>query len=139
MAKSKCTPERQQAVLQALSVGATHRLACHYAGISHECLYNWLRLGERGRQPYADFSAAMKKAEGQAAIGWLAKIEASANAGEWQAAAWKLERRYPDEYGRQLMQINWQLLTDEQVDRIAEGDAPQKVLGPHANGHPNSR
>ncbi len=31
---------------------------------------------------------------------WLAKIEKAASDGAWQAAAWKLERRYPHVYGR---------------------------------------
>ena len=30
---TKLTPQIQDAILQALSVGATHRIACEYAGI----------------------------------------------------------------------------------------------------------
>lgn len=32
-------------------------------------------------------------------ISWLAKIEAAANQGDWRAAAWKLQARYPEAYG----------------------------------------
>jgi hypothetical protein len=39
-------------------------------------------------------------------VGWLAKIEAAANEGAWQAAAWKLERRYPHEYGRSAVEVS---------------------------------
>jgi hypothetical protein len=42
----------------------------------------------------------LAEAEGRAAIGWLALIEQAAREGNWQAAAWKLERRYPETYGR---------------------------------------
>ena len=38
-------------------------------------------------------------------MGWLAKIEQAANQGHWQAAAWKLERRYPQEYGRTVQNV----------------------------------
>ena len=30
---TKLTPEMQEAIVQALSVGATHRIACEYAGV----------------------------------------------------------------------------------------------------------
>jgi len=100
--KTKLTPEMQKKIVQALEVGAIHEDACAYAGISHECFYNWLRLGETGRQPFAEFSEAVKGAEGKAVVGWLAQIETAARAGNWQAAAWKLERRRPKGYGRQL-------------------------------------
>lgn len=98
--KTKLTPELQANFMQAISVGATHRIACEYAGITGDTLYRWLRLGEAGRQPYSSFSEQVKLASGRAAIGWLAKIEKAASDGVWQAAAWKLERRYPQEYGR---------------------------------------
>jgi hypothetical protein len=41
--------------------------------------------------------------EGQAGVKWLAKIEREASEGSWQAAAWKLERRYPNDYGRKVV------------------------------------
>lgn len=102
--KSKLTPEVQEMIVKALGVGATHEQAFGVVGISHECFYNWLRLGETGRQPYSDFSEAVKKAEYQASVGWLALIEHAARQGHWQAAAWKLERRYPKMWGRQLVE-----------------------------------
>jgi hypothetical protein len=46
------------------------------------------------------FHDAVKEAEGKATVGWLAKIEKAASEGNWTAAAWKLERRYPNDYGR---------------------------------------
>ena len=44
----------------------------------------------------------------------------------WQADAWLLERKYPDEFGRkyQVENLNVDLtkLTDEQLERIAKGE-----------------
>lgn len=97
---TKLTPELQQLIVQALSVGTTHKLACQYAGITETCFYAWLDKGRRSLPPYAEFAEAVKKTEGRAVVGWLAKIEAAASDGNWQAAAWKLERRYPQDYGK---------------------------------------
>ncbi|MFH1605361.1 MAG: hypothetical protein ABIH03_15815, partial [Pseudomonadota bacterium] len=44
------------------------------------------------------------RAEGEAAVKWLAIIEKhAAENPAW--AAWKLERRYPDMYGRQRIEV----------------------------------
>jgi cell wall assembly regulator SMI1 len=53
--------------------------------------------------------ARLDAAEGQAVIRWLEQIEHAAMQGNWQAAAWKLERRYPDQYGRHVIQHDGQV------------------------------
>ena len=93
--KTKYEPERVQKILDAIRLGATYQHACNYAGIDIDTFANW-------RARYPDFSDQVKQAEGGALVGWLTKIEAAANDGNWQAAAWKAERRYPDEYGRRV-------------------------------------
>lgn len=93
---TKYTEETAKKICDAIRIGATFKLACDYAGITEDTFANW-------RKRYSDFSEQVKQAEGQGAIGWLAKIEKAANDGTWQAAAWKLERRYPNEYGRQVI------------------------------------
>ena len=90
---SKLTPDRQAKVCQAIQLGATYVHACNYAGISYETFRRWMREN-------VAFHDAIKEAEGKATVGWLAKIEKAASDGNWTAAAWKLERRYPNDYGR---------------------------------------
>jgi len=94
----KYTPDRVKRFTDAVAIGATYQLACKYAGISDETFAIW-------RKKYPEFAQAVNDAEGRAAIGWLAKIEAEANNGNWTAAAWKLERRYPRDYGRRVQEI----------------------------------
>ena len=98
---TKLTPDVQVRIVNAISVGATYALAAQYGGVCPDTFTNWMRKGEAGKQPYVGFFEAVKEAEGAAAVKWLAKIEQAASDGTWQAAAWKLERRYPDDYGRQ--------------------------------------
>lgn len=112
---TKLTPDVQEKITQALRMGATYDLACKYAGISYQTFRNWITRAEnelqrvsdnarasvtKAEHPYVELFDAVQKAEGDAAIGWLAKIEKAANDGNWQAAAWKLERRYSKDYNR---------------------------------------
>jgi transposase len=90
---SKYTPEVVKRVTDAIKLGATYELAAAYAGIAESTFYDW-----QAKKP--EFSEQVKAAEGTAAVGWLARIEQAASAGNWTAAAWKLERRYPEQYGR---------------------------------------
>ena len=96
--RTKYTPEVQRRICDALAIGATQALACKYGGITAETFNQW-------RKAKPGFSEALEEAEGRAVVGWLAKIEQAASAGSWQAAAWKLERRYPADYGRTVQQV----------------------------------
>lgn len=124
--KTKYTPDTVKRILDAIQMGATYELAAGYGGISHTTFYEWINT-----KP--EFSDALKEAEGKAAVGWLAKIEKAANDGAWQAAAWKLERRYPNNYGKSVvantnMTIDMSQLSDEQLERVANGEDVLNVL-----------
>lgn len=128
--KTKLTPELQKNLLDAISVGATHRLACQYAGINQDTLYTWLNKGLEGKPPYADFSEQFMRAQGRSAVGWLAKIEAAGNE-DWRALAWKLERRFPHDYGKTVnenLNIPWEALTVEQLERLGNGESYDRVM-----------
>ena len=96
---TRYTPERVAKILQAIRVGATQRAAAAYAGIDDSTIMRW-------KHKYPSLATAINEAEGAAMVGWLAKIEQAANEGAWQAAAWKLERRYPHEYGRSAVEVS---------------------------------
>src|SRR5262249_28454299 len=90
---SKFTPEREGRLLDALRAGNTRSAACQYAGISDETFARWLAR-------YVDFVEAVKSAAPPAEVPMVARIAHAAQDGTWQAAAWWLERRRPDDYGR---------------------------------------
>jgi transposase len=96
--RSKYTPETVDKLTQAIRLGATDELACDYAGIGASTFYAWM-------EAKPEFQETIKQARGAAAVKWLAKIE---QAGEdaWQAFAWKLERRFPQMYGKQALEIS---------------------------------
>lgn len=109
---TKYTPETVQKLTQAIELGATYELAASYAGISYTTFNDW-------NQHKPQFAQAIKEAEGRAAVKWLAKIEAAA-AKSWQAAAWKLERRYPDKYGRTIQDHNVNVRREDIIQEVAQ-------------------
>lgn len=108
--KTKLTPEVQARIVDAIGQGATYELAAQYGGVTYQTVLNWLERGERdGKGPFFEFLEAVKLAEGKAAVKWLALIDKAARGtedrpGQWQAAAWKMERRYPHSYGKQVQE-----------------------------------
>jgi transposase len=89
--RPKRSPEREQAVLNALRVGNTRRASAAAAGISHALFYTWLED--------ETFLDAVTKAEADAELRFLGQVAKHA-ATSPQAAQWWLERRRPDEYGK---------------------------------------
>lgn len=122
---SKLTPDAQAKIVQAIQMGSTYELAAQYAGISYDSFNNWMNKGEKASSgEFFEFFNAVKEAEGRAVVGWLAKIEKAASDGSWQAAAWKLERRYPATYGRTVTDnrnYDMSKLSDDELSAIAEG------------------
>ena len=97
----KLTPETQAKIVEAIRLGVTYDQACNYAGVSYRAFRFWMIDGEKATEgPYFQLFHAVKNAEGSAVVGWMAKIEKAASDGDWHAAAWKAERRYPDSYGK---------------------------------------
>lgn len=92
--KSKYEPERVERLLEAIRIGATYKHACDYAGISFETFSQW-------QKQHPEFFEQVKAAEGAGVISNLQVIK-TASAENWTAAAWLLERRHPEDYGRRV-------------------------------------
>jgi transposase len=97
--KTKLTPELQEKILLHLRVGAYVETAAACVGIHKDTFYEWMKKGARGIAPYAAFAAAVNKAVAESESRDLATI-LKASTQNWTAAAWRLERRFPEKYGR---------------------------------------
>ncbi len=74
--------------------------AAAFAGISKDTLYRWLRDGKRAKSGVKrSFSDAVERALAEAEIRDVQRV-AKASERQWQAAAWRLERKFPDRWGR---------------------------------------
>lgn len=116
---TKLNPTVQQKIISAIRAGNYIETAAAYAGISKNTLYVWLRRGEREKQriaknprckvkkkelPFVEFADAVEKALADAEVRDVAIIAKAAEE-QWQAAAWRLERKFPDKWGRRKLDV----------------------------------
>lgn len=91
-ARTKQTPEREEAILNALALGLTKQAACGRAGISISTLANWLDGDD-------EFAEAVEIAQSQGEATLLGLIISAAEIPRnWTAAAWVLERTKQGRY-----------------------------------------
>jgi len=99
---TKCTPEVQERVVQALRGGNYRDTSAAYGGITYDTFSNWMQWGEQDqREPYLSFFLACKKAETEAEIEAVSQVRlASRNPKNWAASMTWLERRYQRKWSR---------------------------------------
>lgn len=118
---TKLTPERQERIIGAIRGNAPNEIAAAFAGISEQTFYNWINRANEDEKAgrateFVEFLEAIEKAQAENEIENLLIIRSSAKGqptaegvpgtpGTWQAAAWLLERRHPERYGRRIVQI----------------------------------
>lgn len=110
----KLTPKLQDDIVKVIRSGNYIETACAFVGINKTTFYDWLKRGAREKdrvernprakvrkseRKYVEFSNAIEKALAHAEIRDVAIIGKAAEK-EWQAAAWRLERKFPDRWGR---------------------------------------
>lgn len=92
--KLKLTPELMEKIVQLVRVGTPQKYAAGACGVGEATFYDWCRR-------FQAFQAAIKKAESEAISRNVGIINIAAKS-TWQAAAWWLERRFPDQFGRKM-------------------------------------
>jgi hypothetical protein len=104
---TKLTKEAQERILQAVQAGNYLDTAAQYAGVDGSTMRRWVQKGEapNAPEPYRSFCTALKSARAAAEVRSVALINQAAGNGTWQAAAWYLERSYPDRWGRTRVEI----------------------------------
>lgn len=89
---TKLTDKRAALILDALRAGNYLETAAAAAGVHRDTLNEW-------RHKFPDFSDAVEKARAEAEVGHVGVIRRAA-VETWQAAAWWLERSFPERWGR---------------------------------------
>ena len=96
---SKLNAEVINSIQQWLRMGYFVEDAARMSGVHKTTLYRWLEKGREEREAgeeslYVDFCNAMEKARAEAEGMFLSSIKTAASRGQWQAAAWWLERSF---------------------------------------------
>ena len=98
MPKEKLTKELVNEAVSLVESGATNNDVIAYLGVNQATFYRWLQSPKTPNQ--RELCESLKKAETKRKVWHLQRIHKAAEEGSWQASAWYLERRYPQEYGR---------------------------------------
>jgi hypothetical protein len=94
---TKRTVALEQKLLDAISRGAPYRIACSACGISEDAFAHWRR-----KDPA--FQRRVDEADGKMALRLLGKIEKHSDE-TFAAAAWMLERKFPESFSRPEIQL----------------------------------
>lgn|SRR5215831_1622446 len=102
--RPKLVGETTDKLLSLLRAGSYVDVACDAAGVARRTFYDWWQRGDpSGTDPafaeLREFRARVEQAKADAESRLVAVV-ASAARENWQAAAWQLERRYPDRWAR---------------------------------------
>lgn len=104
---SKLTPETVEKMTRCLGLGMNYEQSCTYSGIDYTTFRKWMQKGEAAKSgEYFDFFDAIKRAEIDGLHRDLEIIESAGQKGNWTASAWRLERKYPNQFGKQGTDLN---------------------------------
>lgn len=131
--KTKCTPELIKFLFELITRGSNIKDACAIVNLTEASYYNWIARGRKEAQRLEDetaqfiekeavfleFFESMKKAIPLYKLSLLEKLD-QAGADSWQSYAWRLERGYPDEYGKRTI-IKIETWETEIIDLIRQG------------------
>jgi hypothetical protein len=126
--ESILTPELAARLETMLRAGNYIEVACRAVGISGEAFRKWMRRGRAGEQQFAEFLGRMERALAEGEVRNVARI-AAATQDSWQAAAWMLERQYPERWGRASTRVR---LPDRPPEELPDAPAAAAEHDPFA-------
>lgn len=107
---TKFTRETVNRLLKGIRLGMTYEHACMFAGVSYDVFNRWRKgtfprnLDDDQKQLKGEFREALTRAEGDMVARTFGLIQQAAVQGDWRAATWIMERRYPSIYGKNVME-----------------------------------
>ena len=149
------TEEVGNRIIAAIQRGAYMETAAQFAGIAPGTLHAWMKKAAKLRdsdlpviqpenQRLVEFHEAIQRALAESEVRDVNVIDQAAQQGQWQAAAWKLERKHHARWGRKMaitdnqgenfftgMAAAWAeaLETDDDEMNVIEHDPPKKLNG----------
>jgi hypothetical protein len=98
------TPAKAARIVRAIRKGLPYKLAALAGGVSYNTFIRWRNDGSKPDAPphFRQFLNQLRMAGADAAQRFVGLIEDRAKE-SWQAAAWMLEKRHPDLFGKNAM------------------------------------
>lgn len=149
--QNKYNKERHEIIVEALRKGNSKRNAFRLAGISPDTGHEWVKFGRDFPDKYPEYvqlGEDIEQALAEYESSRVSLVTTAADTGSWQAAAWWLERRNPDEWGRHdrvkhevnnrpTVQLNQVILQDASARELSRNllrqlasNRPDVTLGP---------
>lgn len=133
---ARLTPQVTRDIAQHVRHGNYLETAAAAVGVHKNTLHTWLRRGRQAIErawpikdaEYAAFHRAVHEAMAESEVRTLDRLT-QAGAGDWRAHAWRLERRFPDRWGRR-QRVEVEGNQDKPVRYVVE--APPKLADPEA-------
>lgn len=93
--------QRKTRLLAAIQKGMPLKHAAMLAGISYDTLNRWRVRGEEKGAPlrFRQFCKALRHSQAVAMLRLVSCVQ-EAGKQDWRAAAWMLERRHPEDFGK---------------------------------------
>lgn len=83
-------------------------------------------LGEGKTTIFSDFVQSLKNAEAEHKAELVAVIDKAARKGTWQAAAWRLERKWTKDYAPPVARVHVEGQLNDALDRVEQLDIPEE-------------
>ena len=135
--------QRAQTICRAFALGAFRETAADLAGISACTLRSWLSRGraeleriETGKkpraaeEPFLDLAMRAMQSEAKAEKRLLDVVKTASHDGDWRAAAWHLERRWPERWSQRVNIVIEQELDAFMavLERELDGETFERVM-----------
>ncbi len=137
--RTRLTPEVMRVITNVIAKGGSDKAAYEAVGIGETTFYAWLKKGEVARRSdsvYREFWEGLTRARSLHQMYHLGTINAAADKGDWRASAWILERRYPDVYGKQHLEIKGQHQVESEITIRIAYEQPESWNSPSGSDRP---
>lgn len=143
---TKLTPDVQKEIGQNIILGMPIKFAAEAAGIGETTFYRWMQSGEKAKRgKFREFWEYIKECQAKAVQLHLKLITKAAGEGTWQASAWILERRFPEEFGRREKvdvdanlnhsgKVDVTKMSDEELQKAIEDELINLLAKRESNG-----
>ena len=97
---AKLTLELTKEITSYIHDGNSPTRSATLVGISPSTYFHWMSKGSKKEPGFLEFSESIERAKAQSIVNRVACVSRVADSGNWQAAAWMLERMAPESFGK---------------------------------------